>query len=100
MMSASLNHCKKMEAEPGRGLLKQPAAKLEPVIVVYVYWSTYFYDFSRTFCQKKFYISGSQSGRNHPLAGEFEGQEGDRTKGGNTGEQHKRRKNAQPLINR
>jgi len=33
-MSASLNHCKKMGAEPGRRFLKQPAAKLEPVIVV------------------------------------------------------------------
>jgi len=38
MMSASLNHCKKMGAEPGRRFLKQPAAKLEPVIIVYVYW--------------------------------------------------------------
>jgi len=38
MMSASLNHCKKMGAEPGRRFLKRPAAKLEPVIVVYVYW--------------------------------------------------------------
>jgi len=27
-----------MGAEPGRGFLKQPAAKPEPVIVVYVYW--------------------------------------------------------------
>jgi len=34
MMSASLNHCKMMGAEPGRRFLKQPAAKLEPVIVV------------------------------------------------------------------
>jgi len=33
MMSASLNHCKKM-GELGRRFLKQPAAKLEPVIVV------------------------------------------------------------------
>jgi len=38
MMSASLNHCKKMGAEPGRRFPKQPAAKLESVIVVYVYW--------------------------------------------------------------
>jgi len=38
MMSASLNHCRKMGAEPGRRFLKQPAAKLEPVNVVYVYW--------------------------------------------------------------
>ena len=38
MMSASLNHCKKMGAEPGRRFLKQPTAKLEPVNVVYVYW--------------------------------------------------------------
>jgi len=37
MMSAGLNHRKKMRAEPGRRFLKQPAAKLEPVIVVYVY---------------------------------------------------------------
>jgi len=37
-MSASLNHCRKMGAEPGRRFLKQPAAKLEPVNVVYVYW--------------------------------------------------------------
>jgi len=35
MMSASLKHCKKMGAEPGRRFLKQPAAKLEPVIVVF-----------------------------------------------------------------
>jgi len=34
MMSASLNHCKKTGAEPGRRFLKQPAAKLEPVIIV------------------------------------------------------------------
>jgi len=27
-----------MVAELGRRFLKQPAAKLEPVIVVYVYW--------------------------------------------------------------
>jgi len=33
-MSASLNHCKKMGVEPGRRFLTQPAAKLEPVIVV------------------------------------------------------------------
>ena len=36
MMSASLNHCKKMGAEPGGRFLKQPAAKLKPVILVYV----------------------------------------------------------------
>ena len=35
MMSASLNHCKKMGAEPGRRFLKESAAKLEPVIVVF-----------------------------------------------------------------
>jgi len=35
-MSASLNHCKKMGAEPGRRFLKQPAAKLEPVIVAQI----------------------------------------------------------------
>jgi len=34
MISTSLNHCEKMGAEPGRRFLKQPAAKLEPVIVV------------------------------------------------------------------
>jgi len=33
MISTSLNHCKEMGAEPGRRFLKQPAAKLEPVIV-------------------------------------------------------------------
>jgi len=33
-MSASLNHCKKMGAESGRRFLKQPAAKLELVIIV------------------------------------------------------------------
>jgi len=38
MISASLNHCKMMGVEPGRRFLKQPAAKLEPVISVYVYW--------------------------------------------------------------
>ena len=32
-MGASLNHCKKMGAEPGRRFLKQWAAKLEPIIV-------------------------------------------------------------------
>jgi len=32
MVGASLNHCKKMGAEPGRRFLKQPTAKLEPVI--------------------------------------------------------------------
>jgi len=32
MISASLNHCKKKGAEPGRRFLKQPVAKLEPVI--------------------------------------------------------------------
>jgi len=35
MMSASLNYCKKMGAEPGRRFLKQPAAKLKSVIVVF-----------------------------------------------------------------
>jgi len=34
MMSASLNHCKTMGAEPSRRFPKQRAAKLEPVIVV------------------------------------------------------------------
>jgi len=34
MISASLNHCKKMGVEPGRRFLKQLAAKLESVIVV------------------------------------------------------------------
>jgi len=33
MISTILNHCKEMGAEPGRRFLKQPAAKLEPVIV-------------------------------------------------------------------
>jgi len=33
-MSASLNHCKKMGAVPGRRFLKQPATTLEPVIVI------------------------------------------------------------------
>jgi len=37
MMSASLNDCKKMGAEPGRRFLKQPAAKLEPAIFIYMY---------------------------------------------------------------
>jgi len=32
-MGASLNHCKKIGAEPGRIFLNQRAAKLEPVIV-------------------------------------------------------------------
>jgi len=54
MMSASLNHCKKMGAEPGRGFLKQPAAKLEPVIAVYVYWQTCFYYLPQPFCHKEF----------------------------------------------
>jgi len=35
MISTSLNHCMKMGAEPGRRFLKQPAAKLEPVIVAF-----------------------------------------------------------------
>jgi len=35
-MSASLNHYKKMRAEPCRRFLKQPAAKLEPVIVALI----------------------------------------------------------------
>jgi len=34
MISASLNNCKKMGAEPDMRFLKQPAAKLVPVIVV------------------------------------------------------------------
>jgi len=33
MISTSLDHCREMGAEPGRRFLKQPAAKLEPVIV-------------------------------------------------------------------
>jgi len=33
MISTSLNHCKEIGVEPGRRFLKQPAAKLEPVIV-------------------------------------------------------------------
>jgi len=32
-----VNHCKEMGAKPGRRLLKQPAAKLEFVIVAFVY---------------------------------------------------------------
>jgi len=54
MTSGSLNHCKKMVAEPGRRFLRQPAAKLEPVIVVYVYWWTYLYYLPQPFCHKKF----------------------------------------------
>jgi len=38
-MSTSLNHCKKMRAEPGRRFLTQPAAKLEPVILDHNFWS-------------------------------------------------------------
>jgi len=38
IMSVSLNHCKKMGTELGRRFFKQLAAKLEPVIVVHVYW--------------------------------------------------------------
>jgi len=34
MMGASLNHCKKMEAEAGKRFLKQRAANIEPVIVI------------------------------------------------------------------
>jgi len=34
MVGASLKHCKKMGTEPGRRLLEQRAAKLEPVIAV------------------------------------------------------------------
>jgi len=37
-------------------------------------------------------MSGSQSERNHPLGGDFEGQGEDR------GKQHKGSKNAKPLI--
>jgi len=33
-----LESFKEMGAEPGRRFLKKPAAKLEPGIVVYVYW--------------------------------------------------------------
>jgi len=35
MIHTSLNHCKEMGAEPGRRFLKQPAAKLEPVIATF-----------------------------------------------------------------
>ena len=34
MISTSLNHCKRMGAEPGRRFLKQPAAKLEPALLL------------------------------------------------------------------
>jgi len=52
MMGISLNDCKKMEAEAGRRFLKQLAAKLELVIVVFflllhlcyvVIWATKMY---------------------------------------------------------
>jgi len=33
---------------------KQPAAKLEPVIVVYVYWQAYFYYLHQPSGRKKF----------------------------------------------
>ena len=86
MMSASLNHCKKMGAEPGRRFLKQPAAKLELVINCCICLSVnIFLSSSSAFCHKKFYISGSQSGRNHPLVGDFEGQGGNKTKVGDKG---------------
>jgi len=42
MISTSLNHCKEMGAEPGRRFLKQPAAKLEPVIVLEYHETLYF----------------------------------------------------------
>ena len=35
MISASLNHCKEMGAEPGRRSLKMPAEKLGPVIAAF-----------------------------------------------------------------
>jgi len=35
MINTSLNNCKEMGAEPGRRFLKQPVAKLEPVIVAF-----------------------------------------------------------------
>ena len=44
-----------------------------------------FYYFPQPFCHEKFKISGSQSGRNQPLGGDFEGQRGDKTKGGDRG---------------
>ena len=40
MISTGLNHCKEMGAEPGRRFLKQPAEKLEPVIVAVMRYYT------------------------------------------------------------
>jgi len=34
-----LNHCKEMGAEPGRRFLIQPAAKLEPELLLLVYYA-------------------------------------------------------------
>jgi len=54
-----------------------------------------------TFHQFMVYSSVSQSGLNHPFGGEFEGQRGEKNKGGNSGvKQHKGGENAQPLSDR
>jgi len=46
-----------------------------------------------------FYTSGSQSGRNRPTGSDFDGQGGEKNKGGYWGtKQHKGGENTQPLI--
>jgi len=60
-MSASLNHCKKMGAELGRRFLKQPATKLEPVIVVLIWL---FQKWQSSSCFTLFGIFGSSGSGN------------------------------------
>jgi len=44
-----------------------------------------FYYFPQPFCHKKFKINSSQSGRNHPLGGDCDGQRDDTIKGRDKG---------------
>jgi len=70
-MSASLNHCKMMGAEPGRRFLKQSATKLEPVIVVLIWL---FHKWQSSSCFTLFGIFGSSgSGKSAFQCGDLQG---------------------------
>ena len=100
MMSANFNHCKKMGAEPGRRFLKQSAAKLEPVIVVYVYWQHIFIIFFSLFVIRNFWSVVVKVGWIAPLGANLRGKGAIKPKGEIGGKLHKGGKYAQPLINR
>ena len=96
MMSASLNHSKKMGAEPGRRFLKQSAAKLEPGIVVNVIGKHIFIIFLSLFVIRNFRSVVLKVGGITPLGVILRGKGAIKPKGEIGGNNTKREKTLNP----